>query len=104
MSQKNALQETSLLAGARSAYNYIKSLYPDRSGFQFKFAEKNDGTCGKGWFRNPDELCILSVIFVADNKTYRITSLNPEWTEFSTPVLLGDGPWVGVSDQWFVSI
>lgn len=91
-------QVTDLLLGARNAYKYFQSQFPNPS---FRVALKSDGGCGKGWFKSPSELTILSAIaVVGDNKnlmTYRITSINPEWTQFSSPELIAPGPWLGVS-------
>lgn len=94
-------QQTNLLIGAQNAYKAFMNYFPSVS---FRLAYKGTSQCGENWFPTPDALTQLFAIAVVTDaqtqttKTYQINALNPEWTQFSKPTLLGDGPWVGAAE------
>ena len=95
---QNIMQQTNLLIGARNAYQAFQRHFENVS---FRVATKNMGSCGAGWFPSPSDLTRLSAIAVVGSggnvHTYQIHAVNPEWTEFSEPQLLGHGGWVGAA-------
>lgn len=95
---KQLSQQTNLLFGTKQAYKNFESKF---SNFSFRLAYKGSPNCGTEWFRNPDKMTKLFAIAVVENngidKVYKIISTNPEWTEFSKPILIGDGPWLGTA-------